>query len=71
MSAMTQAEAHQTHCCVEGCGSIEDDGRRYCETTMCMGWRWCEVLVKGPDSYISEPGPKGYCGLAGLPLELQ
>lgn len=70
MSAVTQVEAQMMLCCVEGCG-IENDGERYCCTTHCMGWRWCEVLTKGPDSYLSEPGPKGYCGRAGLPLELQ
>ena len=42
-----------------------------CVGSMCMAWRFAEILVDGPDSYQSEPGPKGYCGLAGLPLELQ
>jgi hypothetical protein len=36
-----------------------------------MGWRWTEYLYDGPDSYRSEPGPKGYCGLAGKPPELE
>jgi hypothetical protein len=33
-----------------------------------MAWRWTEVLHDGPDSYLSEPGPTGYCGMAGKPI---
>jgi len=36
-----------------------------------MGWRWTSEMFDGADSYRAEPGPKGYCGRAGLPLELQ
>ena len=40
----------------------------HCIASGCMMWRWNEPLFDGPDSYISEPGPEGYCGLAGSPL---
>jgi hypothetical protein len=42
-----------------------------CLGSDCMAWRWTQPMFDGPDSYISEPGPKGYCGLAGLPPELK
>jgi len=38
-----------------------------CVGSSCMAWRWIERLEAGPDSYVSEPGPKGYCGSAGIP----
>lgn len=69
---VTEKDAGKLRCCgPEGCGTVEDDGKRYCIGSGCMAWNWTEKMVNGPDSYISEPGPKGYCGLAGLPLELQ
>ena len=40
----------------------------HCIGSGCMMWRWNEPLFDGPDSYVSEPGPEGYCGLAGSPL---
>jgi len=73
MSAVTEKEARKKLCCgPKNCGIyLEIDEARVCCGSQCMAWQWCEVMTDGPDSYISEPGPKGYCGLAGLPLELQ
>lgn len=69
----TEKEARGIVCCgPENCGVfLEIDEVRVCCGSQCMAWRWSETMVKGPDSYISEPGPKGYCGLAGKPLKLQ
>ena len=64
MSTVTEKEAQEMVC--PGLTNVD-----LCMGSKCMAWRWCETMVNGPDSYISEPGPKGYCGLAGLPLELQ
>ncbi len=36
-----------------------------CIGSNCMAWRWTDKLTEGPDSYRAEPGPTGYCGLAG------
>ncbi len=71
----TDELARTKQCCVTGCGKTDpihdSTGIRYCIGSQCMGWRWTEIMIDGRDSYISEPGPKGYCGRAGLPLELQ
>ncbi len=76
---ITEKEAPRTRCCVTGCGdadpamssamlrSMRFQVDRFCVGSKCMGWRWCEPLIDGPDSYQSEPGPKGYCGVAGMP----
>lgn len=40
-----------------------------CVGSACMLWRWAEPLTDGPDSYLAEPGPLGFCGLAGKPEE--
>lgn len=34
-----------------------------CIGSACMAWQWDELMHDGPDSYISEPGPTGHCGL--------
>jgi len=63
MNARTEAQAERLHCPMQfgkDCGGA-------CLSSRCMAWRWTEVLVDGPDSYKSEPGPTGYCGLAGKP----
>jgi hypothetical protein len=36
---------------------------RMCEASQCMLWQWDEPMIEGPDSYVSEPGPTGHCGL--------
>ena len=69
MSAMPEREAKNKRCPRPAPFVLDNGG--WCIGSNCMAWRWCETMVNGPDSYISEPGPKGYCGLAGLPLELQ
>lgn len=77
---LTEKEAEETRCCgPEGCGrgvSVKRNDAptgaiHYCIGSECMGWRWTSEMFDGPDSYRAEPGPKGYCGLAGLPLESQ
>ena len=57
---MTENEARQAVCPYRF-------GRNqpYCLASLCMAWRWNEPMINGPDSYVSEPGPTGYCGLAG------
>ena len=68
----TELEASVQGCCgPTTCGRRDSAGDRVCVSSACMAWRWAERMIDGPDSYVSEPAPKGYCGLAGLPLELQ
>ncbi len=76
----TEKEALTKRCCVTQCGSPAPEfspamiqARRgnvphMCIGSACMGWRWADLLVNGPDSYQSEPGPKGYCGRAGYDI---
>lgn len=47
-----------------------------CVGAHCMAWRWGDPamnLPPNPDSYVSEDlkGNRGYCGLAGKPLEVE
>jgi hypothetical protein len=40
----------------------------------CMAWRWADPGMdskKLPDSYRADGNPRGYCGLAGMPLILR
>lgn len=69
MNVRTEREAQVVRCCGPvGCGEPDaNDDDRYCIGARCMAWRFTEELFKGPDSYQSEPGPTGYCGLAGAP----
>ncbi len=79
----TEKEAQYKRCCVTGCGDFDPAMSpanvksrrnvlpRYCIGSECMGWRWSEALVDGPDSYQAHPGPKGYCGRAGLHAGLE
>ena len=54
------------------CPLVSSSGQPYvCEASNCMAWRWEIEMYAGPDSYMSEPGPKGYCGLAGKPVDLE
>jgi len=79
MVAVTQKEAENMRCCVFGCGSpdpkfspakiqsLRGNVPHFCIGSACMAWRWSEwVDVNQPDSYMSEPPAKGYCGRAGL-----
>jgi len=52
-----------------GCPLMLGKGERKtcCRGSSCMAWRWTDKLTEGPDSYRAEPGPTGYCGLAGTP----
>jgi len=73
----TEKEAQTRQCCVTGCGipdpqyspakiqSMRGMVPHFCVGAACMGWRWSEPIFNGPDSYQSDPGPKGYCGRAG------
>jgi hypothetical protein len=39
-----------------------------------MAWRWADAAMdseKLPDSFRADDNPRGYCGLAGLPLLLR
>lgn len=45
-----------------------------CLHEQCMAWRWADPAMdseKLADSYRADDGPRGYCGLAGLPLLLR
>ena len=45
-----------------------------CLHEQCMAWRWADPGMdseKLADSYRADDGPRGYCGLAGLPLLLR
>ncbi len=66
VSGYTEEQAKR-HNCPLVARDINESTR--CIGSACMAWRWTEHLFDGPDSYVSEPGPKGYCGLAG-PLEI-
>ena len=46
----------------------ESNPGNHCIGSDCMLWRWEVALFDGPDSYVSEPGPRGFCGLAGKPV---
>lgn len=50
----TDAEAKKKCCPLTG---------KNCLGSQCMLWEWDEDLFEGADSYISEPGPTGHCGL--------
>jgi hypothetical protein len=79
----TEAEAVTKRCCVTGCGApspelspamVKSKGKTielFCIGSQCMGWRFNEFMFNGPDSYVSEPGPLGYCGRAGLHVGLE
>lgn len=79
----TEEEAGGRRCCVPTCGipdptysqakiaSLRGNVPHYCIGSHCMGWRWSEMLFDGKDSYQSKPGPKGYCGRAGLHVGLE
>ncbi|HYN77872.1 MAG TPA: hypothetical protein VES73_08770 [Lamprocystis sp. (in: g-proteobacteria)] len=47
-----------------------------CLHEQCMAWRWEDGAMDSrrmPDSYFAEDlggGPRGYCGLSGLPMRL-
>lgn len=43
------------------------NGPMRCIGSDCMAWRWEEPLHDGLDSYVAEPLPDGFCGLAGRP----
>lgn len=39
-----------------------------CTGSICMMWQFDEEMFDGPDSYVSDPGPLGHCGLTSKPL---
>ena len=55
----------------KSCPQYSPDLARDCTGSDCMAWRWGQALIEGPDSYMSDPAPKGYCGLAGKPVDLE
>jgi hypothetical protein len=45
-----------------------------CMHEQCMAWRWADAGMdseKLPDSFRADDRPRGYCGLAGMPLLLR
>lgn len=44
--------------------SAGQGGCQQCEGSACFLWQWDEPMFDGPDSYVSEPGPTGHCGLS-------
>ena len=45
-----------------------------CVHERCMAWRWADAgmdSAKLPDSFRADDRPRGYCGLAGMPLLLR
>ncbi len=70
MTGHTERQVEMVRCCgPEGCGEPDSNNNdRYCIGAGCMAWRWTEAMFDGPDSYQAEPGPTGYCGLAGKPI---
>jgi hypothetical protein len=45
-----------------------------CIHELCMAWRWADAgmdSAKLPDSFRADDRPRGYCGLAGVPLLLR
>jgi hypothetical protein len=45
-----------------------------CLHEQCMAWRWADAGMdseKLPDSFRADDRPRGYCGLAGMPLNLR
>jgi len=57
---MTENESKDKLCPLMACRPMS-----FCVGSNCMAWRWNEPMFNGEDSYVSEPGPTGYCGLAG------
>lgn len=64
MNALTEKQARERWCPLVG---HRNKNQATCMASACMAWRFTEQLTDGPDSYQSEPGPTGYCGLAGKP----
>ncbi len=58
---VTEAQAQHKLCPIMSAGKQTT----HCEGSACMMWQWDEALMLNPpdDSYISEPGPTGHCGL--------
>jgi len=45
-----------------------------CVHEQCMAWRWADAAMdseKLPDSFRANDRPRGYCGLAAMPLLLR
>jgi hypothetical protein len=45
-----------------------------CLREQCTAWRWADPGIDSewlPDSYRADDHPRGYCGLAGTPLNLR
>ena len=45
-----------------------------CLHEQCMAWRWADAgmdSAKLPDSFRADDRPRGYCGIAGMPLLLR
>lgn len=58
---VTEATAKEMICPIISAGR-EDN---LCRGSGCMMWQWDVPLMLNPpeDSYLSEPGPTGHCGL--------
>ena len=68
----TELEARDCWCPVYGITSVtySDDNKLHvfneskCIGSKCMWWQWTKPMINGLDSYVSEPGPTGFCGAA-------
>lgn len=59
---ITEEQAKKKICPIMS-ANLSATGVIRCEGSDCMLWEWDEAMFEGQDSYISEPGPTGHCGL--------
>jgi len=59
---MNEAQMRAKVCPIMSSGEVNTDFQK-CVGSACALWEWNEPLYNGPDSYVSEPGPEGGCGL--------
>lgn len=57
---VTEKQARQKLCPVHSAGRPDEK----CSASDCMMWQFdVPMSIDAPDSYVSEPGPTGHCGL--------
>lgn len=59
---LTEKQARKKLCPMMS-GNTSASGMVQCVGSHCFLWQFDEPLHDGPDSYVSEPGPTGHCGL--------
>lgn len=57
---LPEKEARTKRCPIQSAGKQTTN----CCASDCMLWEFDEAMFDGPDSYVSEPGPTGHCGMA-------